>query len=153
MTANNYSNCNNMCFNRNLNTAKPKSNISILTWNLNGFKTKHAIENTEVKTQIPEIVHMLCKYDILCLTETWANDNNIHELEIKGYELFYSNRQFKHKDARKDSGGVAILVKKQISKWFTKQRNLSDDSLWLKIKKRRGQCNPRHISWRNISPP
>ncbi len=123
-----------MCFNRIPKESK-QSNISILTWNLNGFRTKHACENTDIKTQIPEIVHMLCKYDILCLTETWANDNNIHELGLKGYDMFYSNRQYKHKDARKDSGGVAVLVKKHMSRLFSKQRNLSEDSLWLKIKK------------------
>ena len=50
--------------------------------------------------------------DIVLLTEThWIRD---HKSEIVDYVCFHNNRKGVHKDAKKGSGGVAIMIKNEI---------------------------------------
>ncbi len=73
------------------------------------------------------------------MTETWTNDSTVSALDCKGYELFHSCRKIKHKNAKKGSGGVAVLVKKELIHVVSHikiYRSLSDDILWVKLDKK-----------------
>ncbi len=134
-----------MCFNKNLRNIKhaprgeiPDEPFSILTWNVEGYRSKNLVENTVNKLNVSYVKNMLSSHDIICLLETWSNINNENEIVLKGYTPFYSSRSIKHKDARRDSGGVAVLVRDEIAKYISRQPNLSDDAIWLKIDSKLG---------------
>ncbi len=129
-----------MCFSRNLRNVShlQKSNTSnerfkILTWNIEGYRSKNLIENTVNKLNVSYVKNMLSSYDVICLLETWSNVNNETEIALKGYTPFYSSRSTKHKNARRDSGGIAVLIKDELVKHVSRQPNLSDDSMWFRI--------------------
>ncbi len=111
-------------------------NIKICTWNIQSLFSKVVEENTNVKTLLSPVKRILHKQMyIICLTETWANDKNVYDIACKGYKLYFSNRSLKNKNDRKDSGGVAVLVKSELTPLLQKKKSLSDDSIWLKFNK------------------
>ena len=72
---------------------------SILQWNCRGIKANYE-----------EFLILLDKYypKVLCFQETFLKDTN--HLNIKNYNSYYH----RHKDGHKASGGVSILVRKDI---------------------------------------
>jgi len=48
------------------------------------------------------------KFNIIAISETWLKDDKIHEFDINGYEMFYTNR------INKKGGGVALYIDKNI---------------------------------------
>ena len=58
-----------------------------------------------------EVFHQL-KSDIYCLSETHLNQDGT--LMVDGYVSFNHNRQIRHKNAPKASGGVSVLVKDSV---------------------------------------
>ena len=106
-----------------------KNSLSILTWNLEGLITSDGTN----KLRLPMVLNIVHRYDIICLNETWQdNDNNTN---LNGYKQYTSFRSFKHKNAKRNSGGVAVLIKNNIAKGVSKLKSASDDSIWLKLDK------------------
>ncbi len=127
-----------MCFNRNLSyhindTSSNGTNLKILTWNIEGYMTKKSDENTENKLNISYVKKMCTSYDVIILTETWTNSITETDINITGYRPFYCSRTLKHKDANRESGGIAVLVKNYLLKYIKRQPTASEDSIWLKI--------------------
>ncbi len=108
-------------------------NITICTWNIQGAFSKGSGEQTDVKTDFHSVKKFLHKHSIICLTETWANESTVTALSCKGYELFHSCRKTKHKNAKKESGGVAVLIRKDLTPHIKINKSLSDDILWIKV--------------------
>ena len=106
-----------------------KKSVNILTWNIEGLVNGDGTN----KLRLPLILNTVHRYDIICLNETWQdNDNNTN---VNGYKQYTSFRRYKHKNAKRNSGGVAVLIKNNIAKGVTKQKSASDDCIWLKLDK------------------
>ena len=100
---------------------------------MQGLLKKNCLGHYEAKTDYVQFQNVIKNVDILCLTETWTCDDNVNNVNIEGFELFYSHRQEKHKKAKRDYGGVIIFVKKNLVAGISKQRSIHDDFLWLKL--------------------
>ncbi len=109
-------------------TTQYQKNISILSWNVEGL-----FKGNICKLDIPFIRRLISEYDVVCLSETWCN----FKFYVQGFETYVSSRDYKHKKAKRESGGVAILVKNEIKKYIRKQISSSDDILWIKVDKAR----------------
>ena len=74
------------------------------TWNINGWTRLNGKLRTEIILQ--------CNYDIYCLCETHLRNNDTFTINVDNYQWFPHNRELIHRNARKGSGGVGVLVKK-----------------------------------------
>ena len=125
-----------MCLNSNSeNCDRTHDKIKILTWNVEGFMTKNNDEGVCNKLNVLYVNRMLKKFDIVCLNETWTNADTEKDIQLQGFEPFCSSRCYRNKKANRDSGGVAILVKNNFLKFVSRQPNVYEDSIWLKIDK------------------
>ena len=103
-----------------------RNNLKILSWNIEGLYKANIC-----KLDIPTIRNLILDFEIVCLVETWY----VGRFEVDGFKTFVSNRSYKHKKAKKESGGVALLVRNDVRKHVTKQLSSSDDSIWVKLDK------------------
>ena len=104
-----------------------KQNFKLGVWNISGLKSK-LNGNVEFNTFID-------RFDIIGFVETWADENDIFELNGFG-EPSKANRE-KHPNAWKNSGGIAVFIKQTLSQFFhiTRLASLSDtrNLIWLKF--------------------
>ena len=101
--------------------------LSIGAWNVNGIKSQ--IQNKLGNNQFNE---KLSKHDIVCLIETHAGPDTV--IQMKGYHTFQVNRP-RSTGALRNSGGLAILVKKSIKKGVKFYNSSSPELAWLKLSK------------------
>ena len=102
--------------------------LKITSWNINGISRKSL---NITKTSEDEFLGSVLPYDIIGLIETHTGpDDNI---SIKGYKTFQCNRP-KASRANKFSGGLAILVRNNISKGVSLSKS-GNYSIWLKLDK------------------
>ena len=106
-----------------------QTKITIATWNIEGLLTCNGTN----KLEVPSVKRFVNKFDIMCLNETWQNTNE--HLAFSGYTVFSSFRSRRHVNAKRNSGGVAVLIRNSIAKGVSKQQSLSDDTIWLKLSK------------------
>ena len=66
------------------------------------------------KLKCPDFIQWIYKYDIICLQETKTDETDV--IEIPGYTIYMYNRQ---KLSRYRSGGIALLVKNEISQFIS----------------------------------
>ena len=79
-------------------------------------------------------LQLISNYDIICFSETWTNKHS--NIEIKGYsDPIHSFRKFKHKRAKRSSGGLLVYIKDSIRKGVSIVRNEVDCIVWLKFDK------------------
>ena len=97
--------------------------MSVCHWNIEGFKNAHAS-----KFEDPEFISELSQHDIVGLSEIHAGKDDI--LGLPEFTTFTSCRS-KHINARKYSGGVAILVKNLLKPGIEIKRS-SPDLIWAK---------------------
>ena len=105
-------------------SATYKHNLKTLTWNVEGL-----FKDNLCKLDIPEIRNLINSFDVICLLETWCN----FHFTVSGFRTYVSSRSKKHKNAKRDSGGVAILVKNEIKGHFKEMLSPNDDTIWLKL--------------------
>ena len=115
--------------------------LKLLTWNIEGYRTKNLDNGSDNKLSTLYIKHMFSSYDIIILTETWTNSNTENDVCMKGYHPFYSSRKTRHSQANRDSGGVAILVKSHLLRYIRREPNFHDGSIWLKLTRQHGEMN------------
>ena len=97
-------------------------------WNINGLGNKLEDEN---------FISILKKYEIICLTETWGLESNIDNLIIPdGYQAFHHYRKNKHKKAKRNSGGIMVLYKKEIGNFLKLKNKENENILWIQIDKK-----------------
>ena len=84
----------------NMQYDRHKKNISILTWNIHGFKRK--------LTDI-EFINNTCVYEIVFLSETWIKERDAFDFNISGYtcEHLYAHKHITQRKGR-HSGGITV---------------------------------------------
>ena len=141
-------NLNHQCTGPNINAISPPeitnevSNSSHLQ-NCNKNETIHVcmlnVCGLKSKMLSPDFEEFIFRFDIVALTETKMSDlDNINDM-FREFDIFYKNRRL----AKRASGGVALLVKKNISNHVhihepttNFENNISDDFImWVKIEK------------------
>ena len=79
---------------------------------------------------------MLETNDLVCVTETWLNKTEselICQEFRKNFKVFYSCRR-RDKNAKRDSGGLLVLINNKLSEHVEIVQNNDENILWLKIK-------------------
>ncbi len=108
-------------------------NLNIMTWNIRSIHTSDAFGNKTLKTQHKEIYDMFMKHDIISIMETWCTDEEARSLEDDNFKVIFSNRKYRDPKAKRISGGVLFLIKKEIFKGVKRMISSSDDVIWLKL--------------------
>lgn len=71
--------------------------------------------------------------DILCLQETWTNSDS--KIEMNNYVMYHKPRPFKHKKAKRNSGGIVVFIKDALHKGIQLVLTDSDGIMWFKLDK------------------
>ena len=69
--------------------------------------------------------------DVLMLTETWTNDLSC--IDIDGYGHFVLNRNDKHPNAKRDSGGLVVYLKNHLICEDTLVKSIDDCIIWIEF--------------------
>ena len=90
------------------------------------------IEGLSGKLNNEEFLSNIVKYDFITLVETWLPDGK--NINIPGFYSFTKGRR-KHKNAKRHSGGITILVRKGIRKGVKFLSSSSTRFVWCKLDK------------------
>ncbi|KAK3101032.1 hypothetical protein FSP39_000386 [Pinctada imbricata] len=93
-------------------------------WNIEGL--------TSDKINSQSFIDSISKFNIISLVETWANDTE-HNNDIPGFKLVEIRNRTKHCKARRNSGGIKVFAKSNISKGIKKMRKTHTDIVWLML--------------------
>lgn len=105
--------------------------FSITSWNVNSLEYKsHGIKCN--KLDDPEVINFLKTSDCIGLLETHA-DKTV-DISLPGYYVFRKDR-IKHKNARRPSGGIAVLVKESMRHAYKFDPISDSDIIWIRIQK------------------
>jgi exonuclease III len=99
--------------------------IRITHWNVNGLSSKLGSKLLD-----PSFVKQTEKSDIILLTETHETVPN--SISLSGYYSYQVNRR-KHENAKKGSGGVAILVKNSLKQNVSFIQSESCNVAWMRL--------------------
>lgn len=69
------------------------------------------------KLKSPELLQIFEENQIILLTETWTND--FSDVNVDGFDSFILNRTRKHRNAKRDSGGLMIYIKSVLNNKVT----------------------------------
>ena len=100
---------------------KPAGQLSVMTWNIHGLGEK---------LTLPHIQNLLSKYDIIILSEIWKNAG--FKPDFAGFKYVQITRSHKHPNARRQSGGIGILISKAIQKGVNIKR-VMDFFVWIHL--------------------
>ena len=103
----------------------PENGLSVIVWNCNGL--------TEQKLSDPDFKSHLCENDVIILLESWTDNSS--EIEIEGFFVYNFYRKFRHKRARRNSGGIVIYIRENIKNGISVVKNHFDTLIWLKFDK------------------
>ena len=98
-----------------------KNSIKIGSWNIGGAKN---VSND------PDFTELIKDFDIIVLLETFASDDSLH---VPGFKCKNVFRKTKHKRAKRNSGGVSVLTKNEITKFVTPVRVTAEHFIWINI--------------------
>ncbi|MES9885080.1 MAG: endonuclease/exonuclease/phosphatase family protein, partial [Sedimenticola sp.] len=96
-----------------------------MTWNCNGL--------AEYKRNNSEFRDILTANDIIFLLESWTDVDS--DIDLSGYTCFNFYRKFKHKKAKRNSGGIVVYIKDCVKCGVTVVRSHHDTIVWLKLAK------------------
>ncbi len=108
-------------------------NLKVLTWNVRSIHMANALGHKKLKSSIKDVYDKFVSHDIICLQETWCTDAEARSMEDENFKVLYSNRKYRDPRAKRISGGVIVLVKKELWKGVKKVMSSSDDVLWVKL--------------------
>ena len=97
--------------------------LNILSWNVHGL--------TDSKIDNDDFVKILVKNDIIFLYETWTN--NLSQCSLNGYSSNNFYRKFKHRNAKRSSGGIVVYYKDSMKNCIEIIQNHVDTLIWLKL--------------------
>lgn len=100
-------------------------NIRIMSWNIQGL-TPQKMENKEFSEFL-----VSNNIDILCLQETWTNNDN--KIEVNNYLMYHKPRPFIHK--KSNSGRIVVFIKDSLHKGIQLALSDSDGIMWFKLDK------------------
>ena len=96
--------------------------IKVLAWNCNGL--------TAEKRQNEDFSNILRENDIVYLLESWTSSNS--DIEYVKHNFY---RKFRHRNTRRNSGGIVLYYKAGLKDGITIVRNNYDTIIWLKLDK------------------
>lgn len=99
-----------------------EKNLKLAVWNIEGLNND--------KINDPHFQHIVAQFDIIGFVETWTNDID-QKLLIPGFQLLCESNRTKHKNARRNSGGIILYVKNAITKGITRIQKSHSDILWI----------------------
>ena len=100
--------------------------VKCMFWNIHGIKSR-VVEN---KLENKEFMDLISQYDIIGLGELHTQE----EIAIPGFHLVKQKfRKKKHKGP-KISGGIAVLLRSDISHITKIEQNKNEDSIWISMK-------------------
>lgn len=79
---------------------------------------------------VPEFQDLICKYDLIFLTETKAGEGDIFDLPY-GYKIKMKNRS----KCLSKSGGIAVIYKKQLEQYLKFFKSDSEYVMWMLLSK------------------
>ena len=85
------------------------------------------------KLKSKELHNIFKNSDIILLTETWTNE--FSDLNFTGFQSYVLHRKLKKRNAKRESGGIAIFIREQYALSDTLVFQDEDDILWV-----RGSC-------------
>ena len=90
-----------------------------------------------------DFISKIKDFDLISLVETWLPYGN-QKINIDGYYSYSKHRKEKAQNARRNSGGITILVKSSLKKGIKfLDRESNEEFVWWKLEKLIGQftCN------------
>ena len=108
--------------------------LNIMVWNINGLSQGKLDKRTTG--------YMLLKYDIILLCETWAAQDA--EFFLNGFEYHNYHRKYKHRCAKRHSGGIVMFIKKTINEGVTLGSYTNYAIAWVVLKKIILPSSPRY---------
>ena len=93
-------------------------------WNIEGLSSDKMIDS--------HFIHSVQKLHIVSFVETWLNDLD-HRTNIPGFCLIDKTTRKKHKNARRNSGGISVFAKNTIAKGIKQLPKNHPDILWIKL--------------------
>ena len=103
---------------------RSESGISVLVWNCNGL--------TDRKLTDSEFISFLSNNDIIILSESWTDNDS--SIDIENFTTYNFFRKFKHRKARRNSGGITIYVRNTCNEGVSIVKNHFDTLIWLRLK-------------------
>ena len=100
------------------------SKLSIGAWNIGGANN----------LDDPEFIKLIERHHIIVFTETFSSKDST-PIHLPGFISKNVFRKKKHKKASRNSGGLSVLTKNELSKFVTPVRVTSEHFIWLKINK------------------
>lgn len=123
----------------NSNEQNPKDTLLIGSLNTCGLKGR---------IQYPEFVDLVRKYDILCISETKLDHDDV--ISCEGYTFF--NQPRKQSYIRK-SGGIGFFVRDNLVKFVTIIDSTSEYISWLKVSKKHHKLSENILIGAVYIPP
>ena len=103
-----------------------KKFLHLGVWNIEGLTNK--LDN-------PDFISKIKDFDLISLVETWLPYGN-QKINIDGYYSFSKHRKQKAQNARRNSGGITILVKSSVKKGIKfLDRESNEEFVWWKLEK------------------
>ena len=103
--------------------------LRISHWNVNGLTSKAFGSKLEDQAFLNQILHS----DLLLITETHARVP--HSISLPGYCTLQINRHQKNLEARRGSGGIAVLVRNQWKKGVSFLHSSCNEMAWVRLNK------------------
>ena len=70
-------------------------------------------------------------HDVIFVTETWAWESDYFNLE--GYVYHNFNRKSKHANAKRNSGGIGIFIRRELKEGIEIKKCINDVVVWVKL--------------------
>ena len=93
-----------------------------------------------MKLEHSDFLSTLNKQDILFLTETWQRDTDYDIINNTNF-IEYSVCRSAVKTAKRNSGGITVLIKKHLSEYITHIKSYNEGIIWFKIPTINVRCN------------
>ena len=101
--------------------------MSIAVWNIHGINSW--------KLEHSEFLIKLYNNNILFLTETWKQNNNMYLLYNNTDFIEYNVCRQAVKTAKCNSGGITVFIRKELEQYFQHIKSYSDGIIWLQLQK------------------
>ena len=98
--------------------------IRFCFWNINGL--------TATKLSDCVLGGFLKSFHVIMLCETWSDGSDSFELE--GFVYYDFPRKYRHKNAKRASGGLGLFVNNEIKRGVEIIKNCKDVLLWVKLR-------------------
>ena len=105
-----------------------QTDISICSWNIHG--------NLIMKIEDSDFLKHISPYDVIFLSECWFSKTTCSSLELSGFKVYCKARSRKKK-AKRDSGGLCVLIKNSINCYFEVLDWENEDGLIFKVDKKK----------------